>query len=719
VICERPSGEVMDSGARTLYNSLIAIIAGSSGMRKSLSRLTLAVAGVATVIAAAMWFFREADLQAFVDLFGEGATTFPYEPFTVVLGGLTVVVGLMQREEKEAPAAKDDARDANIRRKLLEWQEQEYTSRLKQTLTDDIRAELSLEYEPQAAQNREWLNRDGLPDDLSADADIATLFYAANEKLLILGAPGTGKTTTAVRLALQLLQEAQRDDQKPIPILFELSRWTTDQPSMREWLAAELSDKFNLEVEQWLRWLDDGFPRILPVLDGFDEVSDDQRDDCAAAIVEFAAPITVSVVVCSRVKEYELLEAQLDLNAVQIRELSEEQIMRYLGRIGDETRGLQQLLSEDPDMLDLAKAPLLLNTLVIATLGEEGISDFAQAQTDDERRRILFTRYINSRFHDKTRRTLASDYFTEAERYQTMFFLWRWFIKRLRNRELSQYEDAQAKHWLRWLAWQMEQHEKMQVFEIEGLQPDWLASEQQIKRYRRFVGLAFGLAVGLAFGLAFGLGTGLLGGLASGLGTGLLGGLASGLGTGPALETIKLAESLRWDWQSARRNLRGKLAFGLAVGLASGLAFGLAFGPAEGLVGGLFGLAVGPAVGLIDVINDSLQPEDLQSKAEPNQGIWRSLRSYLLASAAYGLFGLAVRAGCRAGFRAGFRAGCRAGCRAGFRAGFRAESRGGGSDSTPCSAPYALQAGGCALQLRQVPGLLRAVAAAGARRRQL
>ena len=49
-------------------------------------------------------------------------------------------------------------------------------------------------------------------------------------RLLILGEPGAGKTTELLSVAQLLVKEATNDNDKPIPILFELSSWTPSVP---------------------------------------------------------------------------------------------------------------------------------------------------------------------------------------------------------------------------------------------------------------------------------------------------------------------------------------------------------------------------------------------------------------------------------------------------------------------------------------------------------
>jgi predicted NACHT family NTPase len=139
---------------------------------------------------------------------------------------------------------------------------------------------------------------------LSKDTRIIDLFQqmGAGRSLLILGEPGSGKTTTLLELARDLLQEAELDINQPIPVVFNLSAWVNEKITIDDWLVRELNTKYQVSKEIGKTWIKN--QQLLLLLDGLDEVLAERRDFCVEAINQFCQEYgETEIVVCSRIEE--------------------------------------------------------------------------------------------------------------------------------------------------------------------------------------------------------------------------------------------------------------------------------------------------------------------------------------------------------------------------------------------------------------------------------
>jgi hypothetical protein len=128
--------------------------------------------------------------------------------------------------------------------------------------------------------------------------------------LLILGAPGSGKTITLLELTRDLIQRAEPDPSQPIPVVFNLSSWAVKRQPLLDWLTNELRTKYRVPKRIGRSWLEKNW--LLPMLDGLDEVRSEYRATCAEAINGFIDETGVpGMAVCSRLEEYTALPKRL------------------------------------------------------------------------------------------------------------------------------------------------------------------------------------------------------------------------------------------------------------------------------------------------------------------------------------------------------------------------------------------------------------------------
>ena len=261
--------------------------------------------------------------------------------------------------------------------------------------------------------------------------------------LLILGDPGSGKTTTLLEIARELVIRAEQDPDQAIPIVFNLSSWQDKQP-ISDWLVRELNTKYQVPKKISKVWIDD--QKILPLLDGLDEVSIDRRNACVQAINYFHTKFEMTeIVVCSRSLDYEALTQHLQFQgAIFLQPLKEEQVYEYFESLGSELEGLREILPTDPKLMELAKSPLMLSIMAIAYRGIS-VTELIAMSFGENHVQILFDTYID---------------------------------RMLQRRSSKKYPPEKVKLWLSFLAKQLVR-ESQTVFLIERMQPSWLVTDSQ------------------------------------------------------------------------------------------------------------------------------------------------------------------------------------------------------------------------------------------------
>jgi TIR domain/NACHT domain len=319
---------------------------------------------------------------------------------------------------------------------------------LEQSLHQMARVELGLETRPEAVPHPwELLVQppEQAPRPLPSGVGITAVFDQLGQALLILGAPGAGKTTMLLELARDLLDRADRDPEHPIPVVFHLSSWAMRRQSLERWLVEELHDRYDVPRAIGRAWVRN--EQVLPLLDGLDEVARTHRAACVEAINAFRDQHgLLPLAVCSRVADYQALRTQLRLqDAILIQPLAREQVTVFLKAAGRPLAGVRAALREDPQLWELLESPLLLGVVSLAYQGMPAAAVRAMGSAE-ERRRHLFAGYVE-----------------------------RMLQRRGRSRSST---PAQTLRWLAWLAGAMRAHDQS-VFYLEQLQPDWLPSRRQ------------------------------------------------------------------------------------------------------------------------------------------------------------------------------------------------------------------------------------------------
>jgi serine/threonine protein kinase len=451
-------------------------------------------------------------------------------------------------------------------------------------------------------------------EDTLTDQSILDVFDRMNGKLLILGDPGSGKTTTLLTLARDLLSRAETDEQHPIPVVLNLSSWSEKQPALMDWLIEELNIKYQVPRKVGTQWVEED--ELLLLLDGLDEVAEDVRDACVNAINIYRSEHGfVDVVVCSRIKDYEALTGQLRLNgAIVIQPLDEDQIVQYLDGLGANVAVVRELIERDAQLRELATTPLMLSIMVLAYRGKSA-GDVPDFDDLDAQRQHLFEVYVQRMFERRVGEKL--------------------------------YPDDRIRHYLTRLAQQLQAHAKSILY-IEEMQPDWLQNPAHRRRYVNAIGISIALMSGLAISLVFVpmllVAASQLSryGVENRLSLPIYVGLTLILSVLLSVPTswinyreaqkspIVPVESVSWTFTAMTRNVWTKLPQAIMLGLGYAV-ISIVW------LGFIFevriGVAVGAAIFVAQVVqyihSSGFTTSGVDTKVRPNQGMWQSMQNTL------------------------------------------------------------------------------------------
>ena len=456
--------------------------------------------------------------------------------------------------------------------------------------------------------------------------DIATIYRRIpSGRLVVLGRAGSGKSVLAARFVLDLLRTRERGG--PVPVVFSLGSWNPTTTGFRDWLAAQL-----VRDHPGLAATGDGSTlatalveagRILPVLDGFDELATGLH---RAALDAFNAS-TLPLLLTSRPGEYATVagtDALTAAAAIRLTDLTVTDLVDYLPRTTRRTGGATVWDKVLAELLDHPERPgsvnlrAVLTTPLMVGLARAIYSDPAGGDPAE----LLDTVRFGSQY--------------EIEDHLLGSFIPTVYAN----------EHEQVRGWLAYLA---EHLDRLDTPDIAWWQ---LGSAMRRRARVLIVGMVTGLAVGVLSGVVLGPVNSLLGesglvGVVALLGNWVGFGLALGLahGAGIALGGGPFEPSrVRLRTRGGARQLRAKFGPRLLVGLAGGTGLGVVLGLAcsagldpLGLVGFDFlgGFATGAGLGVVAGLGWGLMagfeaPVDLRSAVGPTD-LLRTNRATVVA----------------------------------------------------------------------------------------
>lgn len=211
----------------------------------------------------------------------------------------------------------------------------------------------------------------------------------SSEHLMVLGSFGSGKTSFAHKFAQEQLRRFLSDPvHERAPVLLSL-RDVSKAVSIADFITARLTEEYRLRpVGSAWRFFDslNQAGRLVVILDGFDEMAqcldDESLSSNFAELLQLAAGrarmLLTSRTECFRraAVEHGLAEGTLAASVtagnsafgvIYIAELEAEQVRRLIRyRTNADNRAAAQRILEDPDLLTMARKPVLIDMLFAA-----------------------------------------------------------------------------------------------------------------------------------------------------------------------------------------------------------------------------------------------------------------------------------------------------------------------------------------------------------------
>ena len=433
-------------------------------------------------------------------------------------------------------------------------------------------------------------------------------------QLIILGAPGSGKSALALRLTLELVGE-DPDVPSAVPVMVSLSGWDPKDQDLKSWFETRVGRDYGSgnkdgALARLIRSLIE-HDRIIAVLDGLDEMEDSQRER-AISRIDDAAKAGMPLILTCRIEDYtktvaasnEFIKTAL---AIELEPVKPDDAILYLRqqtRQGDKRwQGVIETIATDrttPAKVALSKPLMLwLATEVFKSPknkpSELLLKKFKKPEDIEAR---LLDGYLEVQYPDE---------------------------RPPRGSNRRYYPATQARPWLEFLAYHLHHQES-----LTGSNLNWwlLAKELQV-RQRILAGIAIGLVMGSIGGFLFAISNPAAFSFALTCSLSVAVGISIGIKGVPttcAQVIIGTRGSFRWNWQ--------RLGGGLLLGVIANLGLGLAGYTALGT----FFLVLGLLLGVILMLADT---PDIVHAASPTSLFTNDRIAFLAYLGAGTVMGLA------------------------------------------------------------------------------
>ncbi|WP_067478690.1 NACHT domain-containing protein [Actinomadura hibisca] len=256
-----------------------------------------------------------------------------------------------------------------------------------------------------------WRAEDGT----TGDRPVELYRMAAHGRLVLIGESGAGKSVFLDRLSLDLLRKRDRNAEEAVPVIVNLTAWTSDNGGLTEWIISRLTlDYPFLDESLTAALLTEG--AILPILDGFDEVNGDETTteetdaDLRRLVWSGLNNARVALVVASRPDEYQKAAGSAgplaSATLARLERLSPHAAAAYLANEAEDEDTWHEALRLDPGRLGLALSSPLMVSLARDLYGRDlsckRFADREEFPTADAIEQHLLTGFVPSRYRNET-----------------------------------------------------------------------------------------------------------------------------------------------------------------------------------------------------------------------------------------------------------------------------------------------------------------------------
>lgn len=355
-------------------------------------------------------------------------------------------------------------------KRLYDSLKQRYDKRYRGKL--DERFMITLEVREDWNSDKPKTYKFGAQAKISIAIDAIRKAYDERGRLLIVGSPGSGKTVLLLKLALELLGNEYRVEQK-LPVIFNLAAWSEKYSKFEDWLIDVLYSGYGLSRDLALTLLKEN--RIYFLLDGLDELARNKdaeiarinRTKCLDSIYSYAE-VRHKLVICCRREEFVQIQKAANQDdflpaKVEVLDLSKLDIEVALAETqkkGEESRAaaghLERMIEKNEAILDVLSTPFYF------TIALEIVSKLPINQKEFPKSSEAIKQYLHSRFIESKIKPLRKSGRVEVEK-----------------------ELIKIKRRLKWLAQFMEE-KRLVTFELAYLQP-WDLVRQRVYKVLLFL----------------------------------------------------------------------------------------------------------------------------------------------------------------------------------------------------------------------------------------